>query len=406
MAHKPEYAVGVDAGSTRTRCVICVVEDGELRFLGAGSAPSQGWQRGRAADTAKISESIKAAVKEAESRARVLVRNAVLGIGGPEVEAMQGRGVYEFSVPKEVTAEDLSFAVGLAARVRMEEERRLIHVLPQDFTVDGRAGFRYPVGAVCSRIEANVLLVTALEVEHDSVVSAAQQAHLHVEDTVFEPVASAYACVFPSERSRGVAVVDLGVDSTSLVIYDGDAALTAVSLPITSDHLTRDLAAGLRYTSGITVTLEDAETLKREYGCAMRGLTNDSTLIEVPLADGRGWVEISRMQINEILEARAEEIFLYVREEAARVGMDQSLLEGVVLTGGGARLSGLCDMAEKVLSSPAKFGLAAGIRNWPQNFQDPAWSVAAGLAMYSARLSLRKNNRRRPPGFFGLFGWQ
>jgi cell division protein FtsA len=404
MASKRKIIAGIDPGSTRTRCVIFALEDDHLRFLGASSVASKGWQKGRAVDMNAISASIASAVSEAESRAGVLLETAVVGVGGPDIESMHGRGLYEFPRPHEITSEDLAFAVGRATRISLPTDRVLIHVFPQDFTVDGRAGYRYPVGAVCSRLEANVLLITTSQMEHDCIVTATQKAHLYVDSTVFEPVAAAYACVLGEERERGVAVVDLGSDATGVVIYDGDAAVAAASLPITSDHLTRDLVAGLRYTSGVTVSYENAEVLKREYGCACLGLTSDGALIDVPAADGRGSIEITRRQLNEVLEARAEELFLYVRNEAAHAGMDQSLLEGVFLTGAGARLNGMCDMAERVLKCPAKYGLATGIDAWPQNFQDPAWSTVAGLAMYSARLSLRKTSQRKAPGLFELFG--
>lgn len=405
MAAKSRYAVGVDVGSLRTRCVICAVEDQRLRFLGAGSVRSHGWQRGRVADPEAIEQDVLAAVKEAETRARCLVEAAVVGAGGPSFEALQGYGLYEFGRPREIAADDLRYVTTQAAKVRLEEDRVLVHVLPQDFIVDGRAGYRHPVGMVCSRLEANVLLLACSRLEHDSVIAAAQQAHIKVEETMFEPLAASYAAVMAEERRRGVAVVDLGVDSTGMVVYDGDACVGAGSIPVSADHLTRDLTIGLRQTCGVTVSYEDAETLKREYGCAMLGLTSDSTLVEVPSAEGRGSQEITRRQMNEILEARAEELFLFVRQEVSRAGMDQALLEGVFLTGGGARLSGMCDMAERVLNCPAKYGLAVGILDWPQNFQDPAWTTAAGLAMYSARLKMRGSNRRRPPGFFGLLGW-
>jgi cell division protein FtsA len=330
----------------------------------------------------------------------------VIGLGGPSFEALQGYGLYELGRhPREITTNDMKFAVTQATKVRLEEDRILAHVLPQDFIVDGRAGYRHPVGMVATRLEANVLLLTCSRLEHDRVVAAAQGAHLKVEDTMFEALAASYAAVVAEERRRGVAVVDLGVDSTGVVVYDGDACVGAGSLPVSADHMTRDLTIGLRHVCGVTVSYEDAETLKREYGCAMLGLTSDSTLIEVPSAEGRGSQEITRRQMNEILEARAEEMFYFVRQEVARAGMDQALLEGVFLTGGGARLNGMCDMAERILNCPAKFGLAVGIQDWPQNFQDPAWTTAAGLAMYSARLKLRGSTRRRPPGFFGLLGW-
>ncbi|MFN7922116.1 MAG: cell division protein FtsA [Bryobacteraceae bacterium] len=402
---KPRYAVGVDVGSARARAVICIVEDQRLRFLGAGSVASQGWQRGRVADPNAISQSILGAVKEAETRAKVLVDSVVLGLGGMAVESGQGRGVYEFGRAREITPNDLAYAVELASRVRLQEDRLLLHVFPQDFTVDGHAGYRYPVGLACTRLEANVLLVTTSEQEHECLVSATHHAHLSVEDTVFEPVAAAYASVLPEERQRGAAVIDLGMHSTGVAIYDGEAAVACASLPISSDHLTRDLVLGLHHVHGITISYEDAEALKREYGCAMMGLSGDNTLIEVPSGDGRTSKELSRKHLTEILEARAEEIFDQVKQEMHRAGMDQALMEGVFLTGGGARLSGMLDMAERVLDCPAKYGLAVGIRDWPQNFQDPAWTTAAGLAMYSARLKLHRTQRRKPPGLLGFFGW-
>jgi len=401
---KPRLAVGVDAGSARTRCVICAVEDGRLRFLGAGSAASQGWQKGRLTDPKAVSAGISAAVKEAESRAKVLVESVILGVGGVAVQASQGRGVYEFGRPREVTPNDLAYAVELASRVRLEDDRMLVHVFPQDFTVDGRAGYRSPVGLQCARLEANVLLITTSEHEHDGLVNAAHEAHLSVDDTVFEPVAAAYSAVLPEERHRGAAVIDLGMHSTGVAVYDGDAAVGAASLPIAADHLTRDIAVGLNYYHGITISYENAEILKREYGCAMLGLSADNTLVDVPSSDGRTSREVSRRQLNEILEARSEELFSFVKQEIQQCGMDHALMEGVFLTGGGARLHGMLDMAERMLNCHAKFGLAVGIQDWPQNFQDPAWTTGAGLAMYSARLKLFKQQRRKPPGLLGFLG--
>jgi cell division protein FtsA len=139
----------------------------------------------------------------------------------------------------------------------------------------------------------------------------------------------------------------------------------------------------------------------------MLGLSADNTIIEVPSPEGRASTqEITRRQLNEILEARAEEVFRYVRRELMRAGMENALLEGVCLTGGGARLQGMCDLAEMVLNAPAKYGLAIGIEHWPDTFNDPAWTTAAGLAMYSGRLKMRRaTSKRKAPGPFGVFGW-
>jgi cell division protein FtsA len=396
MATRTQLAVGVDAGSSRTRCLICALEGDHIRYLSHGLAHGAGWAKGRVIDQDALADSIRAAVVDAERGARLPVESATIGVGGIGISGAQGRGLYEFGRPREVDAEDMAFAVKRASQVLLEPDRMLLHVLPQDFTLDGRAGFRKPHKGVCSRLEANVHIVTASFQEHQAVVAATHLAGIAVEETVFEPMAAAYACLYQEERARGVALLDIGLHSTDLVVYDGDALLLASSVPIWSDHLTRDVSSIFK------VTYEDAECLKQQYGCALLGLTADSSLIEVPSPDGRPPREARRSDLNEILEARAEEMFQYVRAELQRVGMERNLLEGIVLTGGGAFLNGMCDMAERVLNCQAGNGLAKGFADWPEELKNPAWTTAAGLALYSAKLKLHQPPRRRLPG---LMGW-
>src|SRR5580704_6640203 len=396
MASKIQLAVGLDAGSARTRCIICALDGEHIRYLSHGLAESAGWAKGRVNDQVALAESIRAAVADAEHGAQIPVDSVTVGIGGMSVVGAQSHGRYEFGRPREVDAEDLAYAVRLAADVRLERDRMLLHVLPQDFTLDGRAGYRKPHKGVCSRLEANVHIISASLQEHQAVVAATHLAGLAVEETVFEPMAAAYACLYPEERTRGAALLDIGLHSTDLVVYDGDALLLASSVPVWSDHLTRDISSIFK------VTYEDAECLKQQYGCALLGLTADSSLIEVPSPEGRAPREARRSELNEILEARAEEIFQYVKAELQRVGMERNLLEGIVLTGGGAFLNGMCDMAERVLNCQAGNGLAKGFGDWPEELNSPAWTTAAGLALYSAKLKLHQPARRRLPG---LMGW-
>jgi cell division protein FtsA len=396
MPSRTQLAVGLDAGSSRTRCIICALDGDHIRYLAHGLAPSAGWAKGRVADQVALAESIRAAVVDAERGAQVSVESVTVGVGGMGICGAQSRGLYEFGRPREVNADDMAYAVKLASEVRLERDRMLLHVLPQDFTLDGRSGYRKPHKGVCSRLEANVHIVTASFQEHQAVVAATHLAGLAVEETVFEPMAAAYACLYHEERARGVALLDLGLHSTDLVVYDGDALLLASSIPVWVDHLTRDIATIFK------VTYEDAECLKQQYGCALLGLTADSSLIEVPSPEGRPPREARRSELNEILEARAEELFLYVRAELQRVGMERNLLEGIVLTGGGAFLNGMCDMAERVLNCQAGNGLAKGFGDWPEELNSPAWTTAAGLSLYSAKLKLHEPPKRRLPG---LIGW-
>ncbi|MBZ2177523.1 MAG: cell division protein FtsA [Acidobacteriota bacterium] len=393
---KVKLAVGLDVGSARTRCAVCVVEDGKIRFLGSGEAEGRGWAKGRIADRAQLSDSVKAAAREAERQAQIGFDAAVVGLGGDAIKGANARGVYELGRPRQIDESDMRYAVELACRVRLEDDRILLQVLPQDFTLDGRTGILNPREYRGSRLEANVHVVTTSAIEHQGLVSAVHHAHLAVEETVFEAMAAGYASVLPEEREKGVAVVDIGLHSTDLAIYDGEAMVLAASLPVSADHFSRDVSAGFH------VTHEDAERLKIEYGCAILGLTADNTFIEVPSGEGRAPREAPRRELNDMLEARAQFLFEYVQRKVMEAGMDRKLLEGVVLCGGGARLNGMCDVAEQVLNCPARNGLPVGILDWPNRLNHPGWTTAAGLAMYSGRLKQDRGGRKPPPPFLNL----
>jgi cell division protein FtsA len=395
VGNKTKLATGLDLGSSATRVVICALEDDSLRFLGYGEAPVQGWNRARLVDQEALTQSIRFALHEAELRSQASPESAVIGIGGC-VSGVNSRGVYEFGRRRDIEPDDLRYAVELAARVRLEDDRQVLQICPQDFTLDGRAGYRNPKGIQCARLEANVHVVTVSMQDHQGLVSAVHQAHLAVEESIFEAIAAAYAAILPEDRARGAVLIDIGAQSTHLAVYDGDALLHATAVPVGADHFTRDISWLLK------VNYEDAENLKREYGCATTGAVSDNSLVEIPSAEGRAMREAPRRQLNEILEARAEELFERVYAEILRVGMEQSLLEGAVLTGGGSMLAGMCDMAERILNCQARNGLSMGIDGWPKELDNPVWTTAAGLAMYSGRLKMKRDWKRVPAGLAGL----
>ena len=395
MGSKTKLAVGLDLGSTSTRVVICAIEEETLKFLGHGIAPVQAWNRARLSDQEALAHSIRFALHEAELRAQVSPESAVIGVGG-SVSGVNSRGLYEFGRRREIEPDDLRYAVELGARVRLEDDRLVLQICPQDFTLDGRAGYRNPKGILCARLEANIHVVTASIQDHQALIAAVHQAHLAVEESIFEGIAAAYASVVPEDRARGVVVIDIGAQSTHVAVYDGDALLLATAIPVGGDHLTRDVSWLLK------VNYEDAESLKREYGSLNDQHISDHSLIEIPSAEGRGMREASRRQLNDILEARVEEILDGVYAEVLRVGMEKSLLEGAVLTGGGALLAGMCDVAERVLNCQARNGLAVGIDKWPHELDNPIWTTAAGLAMYHGRLRLKREWKRASTGLAGL----
>ena len=393
MADKPLLAAGLDAGSVFTRCVVCLVEGDRLRLLGYGQTPSQGWNRSRLADHNAVSEAMRGAIQEAERLGGVSIGAAVLGIGGGTVSGHNSRGVYEFGYQREITSADLKRAIERAARVVLPNDRMILHVLPQDFAVDGTPGHRNPCGIMGAKLEAFVHLVMVSFQEHQELVGAANRAHIVVEDTLFEPLAAAYAAVLPRDRREGVTVLDIGAHSTEMAVYYGEAVIHSASLPVCGDHFTWDVARGLR------ISCEEAQAVIQQYGCALLDLTAPNSVVVLPGTPERGPRERARRDLNLILEARAKELFDWVQRELVRMSMDQSLM-GVVLSGGAARLAGLCDLAEQLLGCQARNGLPIGIKDWPQELNTPAWTTAAGLAMYAARRKLRGGPERGGNGFF------
>ena len=381
-------AVGLDAGSAWTRCVICRLEDNRLRFLGCGSAPSQGWLKGLIADQTAASECMLAALREAETNAQVSVESAIVGVGATVRGANCG-GLHDLGRVRTVEQRDVNRAMERARRVRLPEDAMVLQMFPQDFVVDGHPGHRDPRKMIACQIEANVHLVMTSQREHDCLVTAVNQAHLAVEETVFEALAAAYAAVLPEDRREGAAVLNIGAQSSELVVYYGDAMQMAASLPISGDHFTRDVARGL------CIGFEDAANIKQAFGCAQANATAENCFVEVASREDR---DVSRRTLNRILESRALDLFRMVQRELARVSMEGALMGGMFLSGGGARLEGLCEIAEEVLKCRVCNALPVGIRDWPDEICDPAWTTAAGLAMYSAKLKSQNEIHRQSDG--------
>jgi cell division protein FtsA len=396
MAEKPIYAAGLDAGSRKTRLVVCALEKGRVRLLGCAAVGSEGWLKGRIADQRAVADTIRTALHEAEANAGVSVDSVVVGMGGQTAESANGRGLVELGHQREIEQRDVNRVVDRASRVQLKPDRMVLQLFPKDFVVDGQPGHGDPRKVLASQLEINVHLVTASVQEHNSLVGAVNQAHLVVEETVFEALAASYAAVLPEDRREGIALVDIGAESTELVVYYGDAMHLASTVRVCGDHFTRDLAKGLR------LSFEEAEQVKIEYGCcALSGGCLGNVLVELPAPEDREPREEQWKMVSRILEARAVELFRFVRAELARVGMERCLDGGVFLAGGAARLPDLCDVAARVLDCQTRYGLAIGILDWPVEMDDPEWTTAAGLAMYSAKLKAKAEHQREAAGWLG-----
>lgn len=394
MSTKSIIATGIDLGSTFTRCVISLLENDRLRFLGYGSVPSEGWKKSRIADQRVVSQCVLAAAEAAEAMAGITIETVVVGMGGLTARGGNSRGRMDLGRPREIEQRDVNRAMQRALNIQLAEDRMVLQLLPQDFVIDDQPGFHDPRTMLASVIEANAHLVMVSAQEHSNLVGAINSAHMSVDETIYEAVAGCYAAVMPEERREGVAYVDIGAHSTELVCYYGESAQLANSLRICGDHFSRDLAHALR------IPLESAAIVKEEFGGAISEGTAGNSTVELPMMDDRGR-EAPRKFINEILESRAVELFEMVQAELTRVGMQRAIASGLVISGGGALLPGICDVAERILDCPARIGLAQGFQDWPEELNDPRWTTAAGLAMYAARLRSQVDLERQSVGVLG-----
>jgi len=385
MPKTTNYLVGLDIGSSETRCVAGVEEDGRIRYICDGAARSGGWKKGVIVDQEPVVQSIEQAVTEAEANGGISIDSAVVGVGATVASAACRASIQMPLRNEGIERVEVNEAVKAATRVKLGDDRMLLQAIPLEFAVDGQEGVRNPLAMTGRRLEAQVRLITASTQAHVNLTTVVNRAGIVVEETIFEPFAGALAGLTEQDRQIGVAVVDVGAGTTDIVAYLEDQLRAAVSIPIGGDHLVRDVSQVLKTSEA------DAARLIAEYGCAVASLTADNSMIEVPTATpNRTRREAPRKTLNEILESRADELFRWVDQELERAGVKGQLIAGVVLTGGVAKLTGLADVAERVLKTSVRIGLPAPLYDLPEALDQPEWTASIGLLLYAQRLRLHK----------------
>ncbi len=383
--------VGLDLGSGRTRCVAAIEEDSRLRFISYGDAPVSrtGWDRGVISDQDPVLESVEQAVEEAERNGGILIDAAVVGVGGPHVKSnVSHASIHLPSWEETIEKKHIDEAVKLASLGPLSEDRVSVQAVPLEFAVDQQPGKRNPLGMAGRRLDAHVQVISALAQAHDNICAVVNRAGVRVEETVCEAFAAAYAVLEEQEREMGVAVADLGADSIELLVYTDNDLRMIGSLPFGGDHFARDVASVMR------THREDAERLVEQYGCVLPEQTPANVTVAVPRLNGEGFSQQPRRLLNEILRARAEEIFELARAELRRNGFENRLVAGIVLTGSLACLAGACDLAEEVMDSNARIGLPPRIEDLPDELDHPGWATAIGLVLYAQRLRLHQKRRK------------
>jgi cell division protein FtsA len=377
----PELVVGLDVGTTKICAVIGEPKPGGgLDVIAVGNAPSRGLRRGVVVNIDSTVEAIKQAVTEAEQMAGVDVSGVYAGIAGGHVRSLNSRGVVAISGrEREVSRLDVERAVDAARAINVPQDREIIHVLPQTFMVDDADGVREPVGMSGVRLEVECHIVTAAVTSVQNVVRSVNRAGLAVQDVVLEPIASAEAVLFPDEKELGVVLIDIGGGTTDMALFRDGAVWHTAVLPLGGDHITNDVAVGLR------TPMADAEALKKRYGCALTSLVPAEETVDVPSVGGRKPRELSRQVLSEIIQPRLEEIFTLVAQGLVKAGFTEAATAGIVVTGGSSILEGVPELAEAVFELPVRRGVPAEVGGLAEVVRSPIYATGVGLALYGAR---------------------
>ena len=369
----PELIVGLDVGTTKICAVVASPRpDDGLDIVGVGAAPSRGLRRGVVVNIDSTVEAIRQAVGEAEHMAGVEVSGVYAGVAGGHIRSVNSRGVVAVSgKDREVSQADVDRAVDAARAINIPQDREILHVLPQAFAVDDADGVREPIGMSGVRLEVEVHVVTAAVASVQNVIRSVNRAGLTVHDVVLEPIASAEAVLYPDERELGVLVIDIGGGTTDLAMLRDGAVWHTAILPLGGDHITNDIAVGLR------TPMADAEALKKRHGCALTALVPAEETVDVPSVGGRKPRQLSRQVLSEIIQLVAREL--------TRAGFQDAATAGVVVTGGSSIMQGVPELAESVFDQPVRRGVPFSLGGLAEVVQSPTYATGVGLALYGAR---------------------
>jgi cell division protein FtsA len=388
MAKKHSIIVGLDIGTSKICSAVGEMTEHGVEIIGIGSHGSSGMRKGVVINIDNTVASIKKAVEEAALMAGCEINTVFTGIAGSHIKAFNSHGVVAVKT-REVSQRDLDRVLDAAKAVAIPTDQEVVHVLPQDYIIDDQDGIKDPLGMSGVRLEARVHIVTGATTAMQNVVKCCNRSGLHVADVALMPLACADAVLTDDEKDLGVALADMGSGTTDITIFhDGTVKHTAV-LPIGGNHVTNDIAAGLR------TPFADAERIKLRYGCAKASMVAEQVRLEVPSSAGKPQRSVSRQILCEIIEPRMDEVFQLIRKEIVKSGYEDYLGAGVVMTGGSMLLPGAVEAAEIAIGVPVRLGTPRHVGGLVDVIANPIYSSAIGLVLYGIKRQERSFFRVR-----------
>ncbi len=368
--------VGLDIGTSKiTVAVGEITPDNKLSIVGVGNQPARGMDKGGVNDLNLVIQSIQRAINEAELMADCRIGSVYLGISGKHIRCQNENGMVPIN-DKEVLQEDVDNVIHTARSVPISAERRMLHVLPQEYSIDCQDGIKSPIGMSGVRMEAKVHIITCANDMARNIVKCVERCNLQADQLIFSALASSYAVLTDDEKELGICVVDMGAGTMDISIFTNGALRHTAVIPVAGNQVTSDIAKIFR------TPLSHAEEIKVQYACALKQLVSMEENIEVPSVGGRPARSMSRHTLAEVVEPRYQELFELVHEEVRSCGLEDQIAAGYVLTGGTAKMEGVVEFAEEIFQMPVRIGEPMEIQGLKEYVNDPIYSTVIGLLHY------------------------
>lgn len=367
--------VGLDIGTSKIVAIVAELQpEGTVKVIGLGQHVSRGLKKGVVINIESTMQSIQRALEEAELMADCKINNVYTGIAGSHIKSLNSHGMVKIK-DAEVSQMDVDRVIETARAIALPADQQILHILTQEFIIDGQEDVREPLGMSGMKLEVKVHIVTGAVAAAQNIVKCIKRCGIEVSDLILQPLASSLAVLTEDEKELGVCLVDIGGGTTDIAVFKQGAIRHTAVVPIAGDQMTNDVAVAFRTPT------QSAEDIKIKHGCALRQLADPREIVEVPGVDGREPRQLSVQTLAEVLEPRVVELYELVLNELRRSGMEEMIASGIVITGGSAMMRGMVELGEEIFHMPVRMGLPRYVGGLSEVVSNPRYATGVGLVL-------------------------
>ncbi len=373
------FIIGLDVGTSKVVAIVAeLMADGGMNVIGLGQHVSRGLKKGVVINIDSTVNAIQRAIEEAELMADCTIKNVFTGIAGSHVQSINARGMVKIK-DAEVTQADVARVIETAQAIALPSDQQILHILTQEYIIDGQEDVREPLGMSGMKLEVKVHIVTGAVAAAQNIVKSIKRCGLEVTDLILQPLASSEAVLTEDEKELGVCLVDIGGGTTDIAVFKQGAIRHTAVIPIAGDQITNDVAVALRTPT------QSAEDIKIKHGCALRQLADPREVVEVQGTDGREGRQLSVQTLAEVIEPRVVELYEFVLAELRRSGLEEMIASGIVITGGSAMMKGMVELGEEIFHMPVRLGLPRYVGGLSEVVSNPRYATGVGLLLIGKR---------------------